>query len=535
MAEWRSDPETRTLERMTREGTGRSVAMAKLDADRQPVIVGVGEIKDRPSDPMQGLEPVALIEAALRHAEADAGARLLPQLDALDIVNVVSWRYADLPGLLSRRLGVTPSWQRHGEIGGQTPVQFIHEAAQRIARGESAVAAVCGAEASNTATWARRTGATLPWTVQPEAATTAADGWLPIRNRDYLHPMARRHGLTEPITVYPLYETATQAAWGQTPTEGRTESAALWARLSEVAAHNPDAWMQRAVGADEIATVTAGNRPICWPYPKLMVANPAVNQGAAVLLTSLSVARAAGIAEDRLVHIHGGAAAAEPKDWIQRDSFVHAAGQDAVLEAMLRDVDGDASRFTALELYSCFPVVPKMARRLLGLADNVVPTMAGGLTFHGAPLNNYMTHGAAAMVRALRSGNGGLGLLYGQGGYLTWHHGLILGSEPPESDVVLRPFDLQPRADQRRSAAPRIVETAEGAATVEAFTVVFKPDAQADFGAVVLRLPDGARTLARVAADDAATLGVLMAPEQTPIGRTGHVSPGEAGLLRWEA
>ena len=508
--------------------------MAKLDADRQPVIVGVGEIKDRPSDPMQGLEPVALIEAALRHAEADAGARLLHQLDALDIVNVVSWRYADLPGLLSQRLGVKPSWQRHGEIGGQTPVQFIHEAAQRIARGESAVAAVCGAEASNTATWSRRTGATLPWTTQPEAATAAADGWLPARNRDYLHPMARRHGLTEPITVYPLYETATQAAWGQTPAEGRTESAALWARLSEVAAHNPNAWMQRAVGADEIATVTAGNRPICWPYPKLMVANPAVNQGAAVLLTSLSVARAAGIAEDRLVHIHGGAAAAEPKDWIQRDSFVHAAGQDAVLEAILRDVDGDASRFTALELYSCFPVVPKMARRLLGLADDVVPTMAGGLTFHGAPLNNYMTHGAAAMVRALR-GHGGLGLLYGQGGYLTWHHGLILGSEPPADDVVLRPFDLQASADQRRGAAPRIVETAEGAATVEAFTVVFKPDAQVDFGAVVLRLPDGARTLARVPADDAATLGVLMAPEQTPIGRTGHVSPGEAGLLRWEA
>lgn len=508
--------------------------MAKLDAERLPVIVGVGEIKDRPSDPMQGLEPAALIEAALRHAEADAGASLLPRLDALDIVNVVSWRYTDLPGLLSQRLGVNPSWRRHGEIGGQTPVQFIHEAAQRIARGESSVAAVCGAEASNTATWARRTHATLPWTLQPEAATPAADGWLPARNRDYLHPLARLHGLTEPITVYPLYETATQAAWGQTPAEGRTESAELWSRLSEVAAHNPNAWMQRAIGADEIATPSTANRPICWPYPKLMVANPAVNQGAAVLLTSLAVARAAGIPNDRLVHVHGGAAAAEPKDWIQRDSFVRAAGQDAVLAAILGDVDGDASRFTALELYSCFPVVPKMARRLLGLAEDVVPTMAGGLTFHGAPLNNYMTHGAAAMVRALR-GNGGLGLLYGQGGYLTWHHGLILGGQAPEDDVVLRPFDLQARADQRRGPAPRIVEIAEGAASVEAFTVVFKPDASVDFAAVVLRMPDGARTLARVPTDDAATLGVLMADEQSPIGRTGRVGPGDAGLLRWQA
>ena len=85
--------------------------MAKLEADRQPVIVGVGEINDRPSDPMQGLEPVALIEAALRGAEADAGSNLLNRLDALDIVNVVSWRYTDLPGLLSLRLGINPSRQ----------------------------------------------------------------------------------------------------------------------------------------------------------------------------------------------------------------------------------------------------------------------------------------------------------------------------------------------------------------------------------------------------------------------------------------
>ncbi|RYE93962.1 MAG: acetyl-CoA acetyltransferase, partial [Oxalobacteraceae bacterium] len=129
-----------------------------------PVIVGVGEIKDRPADRSAGQEPAALIEAALRCAEADAGAALLGRLDSLDVVNVVSWRYDDLPGLLADRLGAAPRWRRHGEIGGQTPVQFLHEAAARIARGEAGVAAVCGGEASYTATWARRTGLALGWT-----------------------------------------------------------------------------------------------------------------------------------------------------------------------------------------------------------------------------------------------------------------------------------------------------------------------------------------------------------------------------------
>ena len=84
---------------------------------------------------------------------------------------------------------------------------------------------------------------------------------------------------------------------------------------------------------------------------------------------------------------------------------------------------GDGKAFDAIELYSCFPCVPKMARRTLGLGADVQPTVTGGLTFFGAPLNTYMTHAACAMVRKLRDG-AQLGLLYGQGGFVTKHHAL---------------------------------------------------------------------------------------------------------------
>ncbi len=515
-------------------GAGRNGADMNADPDRLPVIVGVGEIKDRPVDPAHGLEPADLAAAALRRAEQDAGAALLQQVDSLDVVGVVSWPYDDLPALLATRIGTQLARRRHGPIGGHTPVQFLHEAAQRIARGESAVAAVCGAEASHTATAARRRGIALPWT-QPRGGVPAQDaGWLPARNRDYLHPLARRHCITEPITVYPLYEGATAAAWGQTPAEASAESALLWSRLSRVAADNPNAWLQRALPEAEIATPSASNRPIAWPYPKLMVANPAVNQGAAILMTSLAVARRLGIPDNRLVHVQGGAAASEPMDWMARDRFDHAAGQDVVLEHMLRLAAGDPTRFGALELYSCFPVVPKMARRLLGVPPGMTPSVAGGLTFHGAPLNNYMTHGAAAMVRALRDRDT-LGLLYGQGGYLTWHHGVVLGRQPATAGEVLRPFDHQAEADRRRLASPAVVEAAEGAATVEAFTIVFRPDSQPEHGAVVLRLADGARTLARVPGDDAATLAFLMQGDHSPVGWTGQVRHGGEGCLRWVA
>ncbi len=506
--------------------------VTRADPDRLPVIVGVGEVKDRPADPADGLEPAALAELALRRAEQDAGAALLRRLDGLDVVGVVSWPYDDLPGLLSGRIGAAPARRRHGPIGGHTPVLFLHEAAQRIASGQSAVAAVCGAEASYTVAVARRQGVVLPWTGSRQGVPAAGTGWLPARNRDYLNPLARRHGITEPITVYPLYETATAAAWQQSPAEANADSAAMWSRLSAVAAGNPNAWLQRALPAGEIGTPAVANRRVAWPYPKLMVANPAVNQGAAILLTSLATARQAGIPEHRLVHVQGGAAAAEPMDWMARDRFDRAAGQEVVLEAMRQLAGDDAGRFGALELYSCFPVVPKMARRSLGLPPGVTASVAGGLTFHGAPLNNYMTHGAAAMVGAIRAG-AALGLLYGQGGYLTWHHGLVLGRGPAPDGMVLRPFDRQAEADRRRGPAPPVTEAADGPAAVEAFTVVYRPDGQPEHGAVVLRLPGGARTLARVPGDDADAIAFLTRAECSPVGWTGQVSGGEDGLLRW--
>ena len=160
--------------------------------------------------------------------------------------------------------------------------------------------------------------------------------------------------------------------------------------------------MKKRLTPDEITTPTPENRLIAWPYTKLMVANPTVNMGGAVLLTSLAKARAAGVPEDRLIYPTGGASAEEPRDYLVRDQFYESHPQNAVLKAVMDLVEGDGKKFDAIELYSCFPCVPKMARRTLGLGPDVQPTVTGGLTFFGAPLNTYMTHAAIAMVRSLR-------------------------------------------------------------------------------------------------------------------------------------
>jgi acetyl-CoA C-acetyltransferase len=501
------------------------MTIAPLSEDRIPVIVGVGEITDRPKDIAAGLEPHTMLEEALKRAEADSGGRLLGEISSLDIVNFLSWRYRDPEKQLAGRLGIKPNHAYYGPVGGESPIRYLHEAAQRIARGECSVAAVCGAEAQSSATKAERAGVTLPWT------PFAHDVEEPKRGAAFQKPMAVKLGVFRPVTVYPFYEAATSAHWGQTPRQAMGESGALWSTYSNVASQNPNAWLKRSFTSDEITTPTADNRLIAWPYTKLMVANPTVNMGGAVLLTSLAKARAAGVTEDRLVYVWGGASAEEPRDYLIRDQFFESHPQNAVLKAVMDLVGRDGKAFDAIELYSCFPCVPKMARRTLGLGPDVQPTVTGGLTFFGAPLNTYMTHAACTMVRRLRGG-AKLGLLYGQGGFVTKHHALVLSRQAPQAPLA-QDTSVQAEADRHRGAVPEFVTEASGRGAVESFTVIYGRHGEVEHGVVMLRTKDNARALARVPAQDGATLAHLLDMAKTPVGSSGDIVSADDGVLEW--
>jgi acetyl-CoA C-acetyltransferase len=493
--------------------------------ERIPVIVGVGEIADRPKEITSGLEPLTLLVEALKRAEQDSGGKLLGEIDSLDIVNFLSWRYEEPAKQLSDRLGIQPKHAYYGPVGGESPIRYLHEAAQRIARGECSVAAVCGAEAQSTATKAERAGITLPWT------PFAHDVPEPKRGAAFQHPMAVKLGVFKPVTVYPLYEAASAAHWGQTPREAMAESGHLWSTYSNVASQNPNAWLKRRFTSDEITMPTPDNRLIAWPYTKLMVANPTVNMGGAILMTSLAKARAAGIAEDRLIHIWGGASAEEPRDYLTRDQFFESHAQNAVLNAATALAGGDGKAFDAIELYSCFPCVPKMARRTLGLGADVQPTVTGGLTFFGAPLNTYMTHAACAMVRKLR-GRAKLGLLYGQGGFVTKHHALVLSRRAPQG-ALAQDTSVQAEADRHRRAVPDFVTVADGKGSVESFTVIYGRSGEVEHGVAMLRTSANARALARVPAHDNATLAHLLNMDRTPVGSSGDIVTADDGILEW--
>jgi len=217
-------------------------------------------------------------------------------------------------------------------------------------------------------------------------------------------------------------------------------------------------------------------------------------------------------------------------DYLLRDQYTHSVAQDAVLAAVMQLAPAGFGRH---ELYSCFPIVPKMARRTLGLGLDAALTVTGGLSFFGAPLNTYMTHATCAMVRSLREAPAERALLYGQGGYVTKHHGLVVGSAAPEAASLMQPVSVQAAAEAARAPVPALDLDYAGAATLETFTVVHDRDGAPAYGSVVGRTPAGARVFGRVTAEDGATMAALLTLSASPVGSAGQVTLQEDGLQRW--
>jgi acetyl-CoA C-acetyltransferase len=144
-----------------------------------------------------------------------------------------------------------------------------------------------------------------------------------------------------------------------------------------------------------------------------------------------------------------------------------------------------------------------------------------------------MTHAACAMVRRLRGG-AKLGLLYGQGGFVTKHHALVLSRQLPHL-ALAQDTSAQREADGNRGAVPDFVTGSTGQGRVESFTVLYGRDNAIEHGVVMLRTAANARALARVPASDGATLAQLLDMDRTPVGATGEIVTAADGILEWRA
>jgi acetyl-CoA C-acetyltransferase len=461
--------------------------------------------------------------AALKAADEDAGGGWLAELDAISVVDQMSFRSLNPVGpSVAEQIGASPRIVEQTELPmGDSPIMLLNDAANRIGAGEIAIAAVVGGEALRTA--AARAAAAAGGEKQNLVRAASS------QNKSYRHT----YGLATATDVYPLYENGCRAAWGQTFAEAQRESGQIWSLFSQVAQDNPGAWLKKPVSAEEIVEPTAGNRPIAFPYNKLMVANSSVNQGAGFIVTSLAEARKRGVPEDRIIYVGQGAAAHESDDPMARDSYDHSAGMATSIGKAL-ELNGVGTRdLDFVELYSCFPCVPKMARRVLDWPVEKPATVFGGLTFGGGPIGNYMSHAVVGLVLKLRE-EGDKGLLFANGGFATHNHSIVLSRSAIDGISFPHDYHFQADADAQRGPVPPFVEDYVGPGKIETYTVIYGRGGEAEFGVVVGLSPAGERFLARVPASDAATIAFLTDGATEAVGTQGEAVPGEDGLMVWK-
>ncbi len=499
--------------------------------DRTPVLIGAGQFTYR-GDPATSPSPTALLKIAAERAAADAGIGALG-LAGIDTLAVAGYTI-DSPGSrrgmiphstnppvsLSRALGADPRWSVYSEMGGNTPQYLINMLAERIARGETDLALTVGCEFLGSAM--KRMGRGLPFDDWKADEDETLDSPKRVGDpRAGNTPYEARHGLNRPINIYPLFENALRARDGRSVADHQARLGKLFAGFTAVAASNPEAWFPIKRSPEELVAVSEKNRMIGFPYPKLLNAIMEVDQSAGVLIASVAKARELGVPESQWVYLHGCADAADLWYPLDRQDFHSSPAMRLTGKRAFEMAGIGLAQIDVMDLYSCFPVAVEVGAEELGLSldDPRGLTVTGGLPYAGGPGNNYVMHSIAVMLRRLRQKPGGYGLITGNGWYLTKQSTGIYSTAPPD-----RPFEREdPAVLQRQIDAlphPDVIETPQGTAKIETYTVVHKREGP--FMAIIVGRDASGRRFVANTPDDAETLAGLERGEQ--VGRGGTVS-----------
>jgi acetyl-CoA C-acetyltransferase len=497
--------------------------------DRTPIFIGVAQVEQREDDPSVAKEPLDLMVEAVRAAGEDCGnPKVLELADSVRVIRGI-WGYGNPARQVAERIGASGAETGLTSLGGNYVQSMTNRSFLDIQSGKNEIVIVTGGECGRTQGRARKAGLELDWnplTREPGASpTTRNDGAAPDMflgsSKVTRHEAETRRGIQFPIQFYPMFETALRYANGESVDGHLKRVSELWAGFNRVAVDNPNAWIRKPLGAEEIRTPSPSNRPVSYPYTKLMNSNNSVDQGAALILTSVGKARELGIAEDRWVYPHAGTEAWDHLYVSERDNL-HSSPAIRLTAAKLFELTGfGVDDMDHVDLYSCFPAAVQVSANEIGLSQDRPLTVTGGLTFAGGPLNNYVMHSVARTVDLLREKPGSKGLVTANGGLLTKHALCIYSTDAPE-----KPFawaNLQDEVD----AMPRreVAEEHDGSATIETYVVMYDADAQPSTAHAACLLDDGRRTWANIVDRD--TVAAMTREEYC--GRSGKID-GAGGL-----
>ncbi len=461
---------------------------------RTPVLVGQGQIVNHAATLADAREPALLIADAIRSAAVDANLGSLPDIDALHIVRLLSWKYANPAHTVATHLGINARTKGITPHGGNMPQLVINRLARQIQDGALDIAIVAGGESTHSRSRAHRENSALNWS-QSDSDLPSPEMIIDDAAMSSAEEIARK--IVLPVQIYPMFESALRASANRNIDDHEVLISNLWSRFSSVAAANPSAWSRTALTPEQIRTVTPQNRIIGLPYRKVMNSNNQVDMAAALIICSVEKARQLGIPADRWVFPVSGTDCHEHYFVSNRYSFADTPAIRLGGALALELAETSLSEISLIDLYSCFPSAVQLGAHCLNLSLERQLTVTGGLSFAGGPWNNYVTHAIATMMTKIRNDpdQSQLGFIWANGGYATKHSFGVYSATPPKNGFRHgSPQASIDALDQRELASP--IEAASdvaGSATIEAYTVMHNRAGEPETAIAATLLSDSRR------------------------------------------
>lgn len=482
-------------------------------ADDVPVVVGVAEVVHRDGPDFVSASATALIREAVEAALA--GTTLGPVVGEV-LVPRGTWTETDPGRSIANAIGA-PGARSIANVPGVPQLALVSRAIVDVVAGVCDAAVVAGGENRWSAVVAAKQGVAVP--APPDDAMASQPDEVHEPHEMPVAMVEVERNLTVAAHQYAIIESALRHSLGRSNEEHQRALGDLWARFAAIAATAPAGWDRRAMSAEEIAYESPTNRRIAAPYAKWMVSQWNVDQAAALVVTTVGVARRHGIDPSRWVFPLAIAesnavipltARAELHRW----PASRLCGT-AVLDAAAVAVD----EIGPVDLYSCFPAAVEVQALELGLGLERELTLTGGMTFGGGPFNNYVLQGAAAMVRTLlEADEPTIGLTSAVSGLLTKPGVALWSNAAPRAPFAA--IDVSEEADRGTARFPIDAELV-GPATVVGATVV--PGADGAVTSIVVVEADGRRSVAQ--SDDPSVADSFLAVD--PVGRRVEVTaPG---------
>ncbi len=514
--------------------------------DNTPIIIGVGQVSERMSDDgYAALSPMDLAGNALSEAIKDSGSNVAKSIDTIAAIRQfeISSQVAvapfgksnNPPRSIAKRVGANPIRTILEITGGQGPQKLVGELAQDIADGKSDMAAIVGSEAISTMlTFLRTNGKPdIPKPDWPKPNwNEEVDGDLEDRGyglEGQFDSALLKNGFTGPVTGYALFDNARRHKLGLSVSDYQTQIGALFAPFTNVAASNPHSASPKSLSIDTIATMSDKNRMISHPYLRHMVSRDQVNQGAAIIISSVGKARELGIAQDKWVYIHGVTCAKEASIMERSDLSSCASAVSVVQQALNiagQGVDDDAPLtmrdMCYLDLYSCFsfPVFTMMEAFNLGHDDKRGLTLTGGLPFFGGAGNNYSSHAIVEAVIRARRDPKAFAFVGANGGAMSKYACGIYSTRPTPWDIAR--YNLMPDTQGSFEVAAEY----DGEAIVESYTIA--PNKKGAVASIIARTAADQRVAAMVNQDDTASMQQLS--DDDAIGRNVSITHQGKGV-----